>query len=200
MALIACPECKKKISDITDSCPHCGYKLTPEKVAEIKKTEQQVQKGCGIGCLAIVIVLAFIYMIGSSSSDSPTTRTSTPSISSGREGRMSVGPGSSDSRTTTTTGTSSPSVSTGQDQRISGDHWFGCIDREYFDKLVRYAVQDDEEAFTKALTVGLVSGVCTAFENGEVVYISDTAIFSGVIKVRRKGETTEYWTNMEAVK
>jgi hypothetical protein len=38
------------------------------------------------------------------------------------------------------------------------------------------------------------------FKNGEVVYITDTAIFSGIIKVRRKGETKEYWTNTEAVK
>jgi hypothetical protein len=38
------------------------------------------------------------------------------------------------------------------------------------------------------------------FKNGEVVYIADTAIFSGGVKVRRKGETQEYWTNLEAIK
>ena len=27
MALIRCPECKKKISDTCDSCPHCGYRF-----------------------------------------------------------------------------------------------------------------------------------------------------------------------------
>ena len=38
------------------------------------------------------------------------------------------------------------------------------------------------------------------FTNGEVVYIADTAIFSGLVKVRRRGDTNEYWTNLEAVK
>lgn len=93
----------------------------------------------------------------------------------------------------------SPSVSSGQEKRISGDHWFGCTDREYFDKLVGYAVQKDNKAFKKALAAGLVLGTCTIFKNGEVVYITDTAISSGLVKVRRKGETQEYWTNIEAV-
>ncbi len=34
---------------------------------------------------------------------------------------------------------------------------------------------------------------------GETVYLTDTGIFSGVVKVRKRGETTEYWTNMEAI-
>ncbi len=81
VALITCPECKKKISDTADSCPNCGYKLTPEKVAEIKKKQLQVQKGCGIGCLAVIVIFAILYMIGSFSSDSQKTKTSTPVVS-----------------------------------------------------------------------------------------------------------------------
>jgi hypothetical protein len=95
---------------------------------------------------------------------------------------------------------STPSVSSGGDERISGENWFGCADRNYFEKLVGYAAQKDTEAFASALTAGLLAGTCTSFKNGEVVYTTDTAIFSGLIKVRRRGETQEYWTNMEAVK
>jgi hypothetical protein len=69
MSLIACPECRKKISDTTDSCPNCGYKLTPAKVAEIKKKKQQVQKGYGIGCLSVIVIFVILYLIGSFSSD-----------------------------------------------------------------------------------------------------------------------------------
>jgi hypothetical protein len=87
----------------------------------------------------------------------------------------------------------------GQEKRISGDHWFGCVDREYLGNLVKYAVQKDNEAFTRALTAGLLTGACTPFKNGEVVYITDVAFFSGNIKVRRKGETKEYWTVIEAL-
>jgi hypothetical protein len=70
MALIPCPECKKKISDNADSCPNCGYQLTPEKVAEIKTKRQQAQKFRGIGCLAVILIFVILYMIGSFSSDS----------------------------------------------------------------------------------------------------------------------------------
>ena len=37
MALITCPECEKQISEHALSCPNCGFPLTSEKVAEIKK-------------------------------------------------------------------------------------------------------------------------------------------------------------------
>ena len=50
MALITCPECKKKISDTADSCPSCGYKLTSEKIADIKKEEQQ-EKDIGMALI-----------------------------------------------------------------------------------------------------------------------------------------------------
>lgn len=73
MALIACPECKKKISDTAGSCPNCGYQLTPDKLAEIKKKEQQAQKNLGIGCLSIIVIVFVIYLIGSFSSDSGKT-------------------------------------------------------------------------------------------------------------------------------
>ena len=82
MALIACPECKKKISDSAGNCPNCGYQLTPEKIAEIKKKEQQIQKGCGIGCLSVIAIFFVLYLIGSfSSSDSPSNNRSSTSSS-----------------------------------------------------------------------------------------------------------------------
>jgi hypothetical protein len=83
---------------------------------------------------------------------------------------------------------------------ISGDKWFGCTSQEYFEKLVGYAVDGDNDAFINALAAGIYIGTCTLFEDGEAVYIEDTKIFSGLVKVRRPGETIEYWTNYEAVK
>ena len=84
--------------------------------------------------------------------------------------------------------------------RISSDSWFGCTDRDYYEKLLQYLAQNDDEAFKRGLAAGLLTGSCTGFKDGEPVYIMDTAIFSGLIKVRRGGETMEYWTNLEAVK
>lgn len=81
MSLITCPECNKQISEAADSCPKCGYHLSPEKVAEIKenakKEAQKLKKGCGIGCLVIILIGVFAGLIdyyssnGSSSTSSP---------------------------------------------------------------------------------------------------------------------------------
>ncbi len=84
------------------------------------------------------------------------------------------------------------------DLRIDGDNRTGCSDREYYEKLTLYAVQKDYAAFNRSLTTGFISGICVKFTAGEQVFIVDSAIFSGLVKIRRKGETAEYWTAMEA--
>ncbi len=82
--------------------------------------------------------------------------------------------------------------------KISGSH-FGCSDRDYFEKLVDYAVADDVQAFQQALVAGIYVGDCTLFDDGETVYLMDTAIFSGLVKIRRQGDIQEFWTNSEAI-
>jgi predicted amidophosphoribosyltransferase len=44
MALIACPECKKKISESASNCPNCGYQITPEIIAETYAKQLQAKK------------------------------------------------------------------------------------------------------------------------------------------------------------
>lgn len=83
--------------------------------------------------------------------------------------------------------------------RISVNQWPGCADREYFGQLTRFSVQGDHEAFNRGLAAGIVNGECTLFKKGEVVFTVDTAIFSGLVKVRRRGNVQGYWTNLEAV-
>lgn len=93
-----------------------------------------------------------------------------------------------------------PYPSRAQEQTISSDNYFGCTSKDYFEKIASYAADKDLEAFKKALLAGLLDGTCTMFKRGETVYLEDTSIFSGLVKVRRRGETLEYWTAMEAVK
>jgi len=59
MSIIPCPECKKNISDSAESCPKCGYKLTPEKVSEIK---EKIASSRNIG-LIMFAGLSFIILI-----------------------------------------------------------------------------------------------------------------------------------------
>jgi len=77
MALITCPECKKKISDTANSCPNCGYKLTPEKVHEIKKKEKATNP-LALGCLFLIAIIFIFYQLDFFS----TSDTSKPKIES----------------------------------------------------------------------------------------------------------------------
>lgn len=111
---------------------------------------------------------------------------------------LAYGSSSSSSNSSRSTSSTRPTAPSGE-SRIDGDNWFGCQSRDYFEKVVGFAVQKDNEAFGKALAAGILQGNCTRFTAGETVFLADTAIFSGLVKVRRKGETSEYWTNLEAV-
>ncbi len=62
MARISCPECRRQISETAESCPKCGYKLTPEVVAAAKKKERNVQMGCAVA-LVVVSLPVFIWFI-----------------------------------------------------------------------------------------------------------------------------------------
>jgi hypothetical protein len=82
---------------------------------------------------------------------------------------------------------------------IQGESYIGCIDQDEYKELIGYAVDKDEAAFEKALYAGLLAGTMTMFEEGEPVYLEDTSIWSGLVQVRRPGETEKYWTAMEAI-
>ena len=71
MALIACPECGKQISDTTPSCPHCGYRLavdTPPKaqpsITPTKIGEVQASTGGGIGIIILGSLCLFLALFG----------------------------------------------------------------------------------------------------------------------------------------
>lgn len=88
----------------------------------------------------------------------------------------------------------------GKAMRITDDNLIGCSDRDYFEKLVRYAADNDREAWSKGLLAGVAIGKCTTFKADEPVFIADTAISHGLVKLRRQGDLLEYWTQIEAVR
>lgn len=92
----------------------------------------------------------------------------------------------------------SSSLAFADSKTILSDGYFGCIDENKFKKIVTYVSQGDREAFKQSLGTEILSGKCTMFSKGEEVFLVDVAMLSGMVKIRRKGDTTEYWTNREA--
>ncbi|MDH0657766.1 zinc ribbon domain-containing protein [Acinetobacter johnsonii] len=86
MALINCPECTKQISDQSNSCPHCGYPMKPQKLnqqppplfydqqppplfdGQQKKEKKSKSYGCGT-FLLILFVGFILYQCQTSYSD-----------------------------------------------------------------------------------------------------------------------------------
>jgi RNA polymerase subunit RPABC4/transcription elongation factor Spt4 len=80
MALISCPECKKRISDTAEKCPSCGYSITAEKIVEIKQAETEKKQKAKQGCLIMfvgligvpILIIIVIIIVGSSSKTNST--------------------------------------------------------------------------------------------------------------------------------
>lgn len=83
---------------------------------------------------------------------------------------------------------------------IERENIFGCKSREKFSSLVSMVAVDDMEAFTKSLRLAFLRSECRALKPGTVVYIEDTALFSGLMKVRPRGSVDGYWVPMNAAK
>ena len=44
MALIKCPECKKKISDVAEKCPNCGKTITEADIVNAYENKRKREK------------------------------------------------------------------------------------------------------------------------------------------------------------
>lgn len=82
---------------------------------------------------------------------------------------------------------------------INGD-WLGCKDKEEWKTLTSYVSDGDKQAFALGVAIGLRSGRCVEFVNRERIYLVDTQLFSGMIKIRRPGSVATYWTSTDAIK
>lgn len=76
--------------------------------------------------------------------------------------------------------------------------YIGCISNQDIKKLTDFAVQKDQAAYSSFLSTRLLNGTCIRLTQGTTVYVMDYD-FPGLVKVRKEGETTGYWTYSEAV-
>jgi len=111
MALIACPECEKEVSDKAESCPHCGYPLAPSRVEKLpplarrtkvlvladakpdgdatqpKEASRKKERrpiGCGALLMLLVVIGVWMWALDSNSpapSRSPTLLSTPPKTS-----------------------------------------------------------------------------------------------------------------------
>ena len=81
---------------------------------------------------------------------------------------------------------------------VTGGNAFGCTNREYFDEMISYIEEGNGGAFPVAFAAGVLKGICKQFKKGEeLLTVGDggrTNKGLQVMKVRKKGESTGYWT------
>jgi hypothetical protein len=73
--------------------------------------------------------------------------------------------------------------------------FFGCVDKEQYQKILGYVNDGDQAAYQKALLEALLDGSAIFFEKGQIVKVTDNSIWwDSDIQIRPMGETKEYWT------
>jgi hypothetical protein len=70
MALIACPECKREISDKAAACPHCGFDRKPKPAT---------QYGCGT-LIFLLLLIGILFAVLAPSTPTAPTVADTPAI------------------------------------------------------------------------------------------------------------------------
>ena len=74
-------------------------------------------------------------------------------------------------------------------------NFFGCQDTQTFMQIF----DNDMEAFNKAKEIATSNGKCTNFSEGEPVFVIGWSM-PEFVKIRRKGDLSEYWTVSTLVK
>ncbi len=80
---------------------------------------------------------------------------------------------------------------------IRGNTWFGTRSSDQYQKLLSMSIHGDSEAFSKELIGLILAGDAVMFKDGEQVFLRPSFSLL-MMKVRRKGDTAEYWTDTSA--
>lgn len=89
------------------------------------------------------------------------------------------------------------SIAIGQTFKIKMD-CIGTKEERQILKLVEYSTQGDETAINAYSLSLLMEGNLQLFEKGDIVYATPV-LFSGLLKVRRPGETKEWYVTSESI-
>lgn len=171
MALYPCPECGSEVPTDARACPNCGKPMEFEQV----KPQPTANNKVLIGCFWIVILLVWAVV-------------ACPRSKSSQE------------LTSASQGASAPPILTGSRMSIAGAHWWGFRDKGTLDRAMDLASQSDQAASKNYMMQLVATGLCIPFKDGEEVSVDDSSTFSGTVKIRRKGETSGWWTYAKALR
>ena len=70
-----------------------------------------------------------------------------------------------------------------------------CRSEDAVKSLLKMMLAGDGEAYAKALLARGLQGECTVLPKGEAVFVTELAVWSGLARVRKKGDIDELWTD-----
>lgn len=78
MALIACPECAREVSDQAPACIHCGFPLQPRAPVDARPHQQRHKTKKFISLVVVILIiipalLGLLYVLSSSSASTSST-------------------------------------------------------------------------------------------------------------------------------
>jgi hypothetical protein len=185
MGLVKCPECQKKISEFAKNCPNCGYRISPERLTEIKDRQQTEQKNLGIGILVIVVIVLFFYLKNSGSIDTyedNSSSTVSPSYST-----------PSTTNTPSTKPTSSSISSYSNKYFVNKEVIFAGTSENNFDLLFNCLTSGDKQAIQRMINYGQIKYL---YKN-DVVYLVKAKMLRYI--VRTEGSTELLYVPSELI-
>lgn len=126
-----------------------------------------------MGIIGLALVPAIIGSLGDSSKNVPATKAAPAPVVKAKK----------------------PAVRTGTVYITQGSYP-AALDKADVEKVIEYVVQGDNAATQRMIDSGRV----IILKEGLKVYLMETSLFSGLVKIRPEGQTIEVWTNLEAIK
>lgn len=74
MSLYKCPECGGGIATIANRCPKCTHEYTEEQKANLREQQAKLKKGCGYGCLSMILLFFILSAILAIAVDEPESK------------------------------------------------------------------------------------------------------------------------------
>ena len=90
----------------------------------------------------------------------------------------------------------SPVNAEGLKKVISSEVAYGCVHKDYYKNLGSILFSGDQTAFVQGFMNASQSGECIILKKGTPVFVTDTAIWAGLSRIRPEGSMDEYWTDI----